>query len=174
MKIEKYENEISTAEYVREYVNVEEFLVKCSECENYDRKWSCPSFDFDSLKYWRSREMFKVFARKIIFETDEERGNWEELLWCVKKETSLELEELEKSIPGSIALSAGSCQLCGEDNCTRKNGLPCRYPDKLRYSIEALGGNVGLTISRLLGIELQWITENNMPDYFVLVLGLLY
>lgn len=80
----------------------------------------------------------------------------------------------EAEYPGSVSLSAGSCTICGENNCTKKDGAPCRFPEKMRYSIEALGGNVGLTASRLLGIDLQWITEGQVPDYFVLVGGLLY
>ena len=57
--------------------------------------------------------------------------------------------------------------------CKRTEGQPCRFPDKMRYSIESLGGNVGLTISRLMGIELEWMKEGTMPRYFVLVSGLL-
>ena len=44
----------------------------------------------------------------------------------------------------------------------------------MRYSIESLGGKVGLTASKLLGINLQWIEAGQIPDYFVLVGGLLY
>lgn len=32
---------------------------------------------------------------------------------------------------------------------------------------------MGLTISRLMGIELEWMKEGTMPRYFVLVSGLL-
>ena len=44
----------------------------------------------------------------------------------------------------------------------------------MRYSIESLGGNVGLTISKLLKLELEWIEEGKLPNYFILVSGLLY
>ena len=57
--------------------------------------------------------------------------------------------------------------------CTRPDGQPCRYPDTMRYSIEALGGNVGLTVQKLLGIQLEWMEEGKLPSYFVLVGGLL-
>ena len=77
------------------------------------------------------------------------------------------LFEEEEKHPGSKSLSAGSSHICGEDNCSKPLGQPCRFPDKMRYSVESLGGNVGLTASKLLGIQLQWID-------FVLVGGLLY
>ena len=78
---------------------------------------------------------------------------------------------LEQSLPGSFSLSAGECEEC--EHCTRPEGKPCRKPDKLRYSIESLGGNVGKTISRLCGIEIEWIEEGKIPEHFVLVGGLL-
>lgn len=43
----------------------------------------------------------------------------------------------------------------------------------MRHSIESLGGNVGLTCSRLMKIELMWMEEGKLPPYFVLVCGLL-
>lgn len=42
----------------------------------------------------------------------------------------------------------------------------------MRYSIESIGGNVGLTVSKLMGIELEWVQEGKLPSYFVLVGGL--
>ena len=82
-------------------------------------------------------------------------------------------EELEERYPGSVSLSAGCCSLCRPEGCGRASGLACRYPQKMRYSIESLGGNVGLTVSKLMGIELEWVTEGRLPSYFVLVGGLL-
>ena len=63
--------------------------------------------------------------------------------------------------------------LCGRDGCTRQKGLPCVRPESMRYSIESLGGNVGLTITRYLHQELLWMEEGKLPDYFILVAGLL-
>ena len=42
-----------------------------------------------------------------------------------------------------------------------------------RCSIEAIGGDVGKTISRLMGIELEWMKEGILPEKFVLVCRLL-
>ena len=82
------------------------------------------------------------------------------------------LMEEEKKHPGSISLSAGSCQLC-KNGCAKPLGQPCRFPDQMRYSIESLGGNVGLTIEKLMGIQLEWMEEGKLPHHFVLVCGLL-
>lgn len=174
MKIETYEKTITVEDYIEGYVCVEEFLGYCKACENYNRKWSCPSYDFDPVEdYWRKFNHLLVVGKKMILD-EEEKENWQALMAEVKAELTEELYQREEDYPNSQSLSAGSCQICGEDNCTRKNGEPCRFPDKMRYSIESVGGNVGLTCSKLLGIRLQWMEEGQIPDYFVLVGGLLY
>ena len=74
----------------------------------------------------------------------------------------------------SVSLSAGSCTICGVGNCTRPSGAPCRHAGKIRYSIESLGGNVGLTCRKLMGLQLEWIEDGKVPSYFVLCAGLLW
>lgn len=63
--------------------------------------------------------------------------------------------------------------MCKGEGCSRPLGEPCRRPGDMRYSIESIGGNVGLTVSKLMGIELEWVQEGKLPSYFVLVGGLL-
>lgn len=176
MRIEPYTNTIDVEDYIRDYVNVEEFLEYCKECRSYDKKWSCPSFAFDPIDYWKKFEHLKVYGKKIFLKDDENvnMDNFEEYISKIKAEMMDELYEEEKKTPGSVALGAGSCAYCGEDNCQKKYNQPCKFPDKIRYSIEALGGNVGLTARKLLGINLLWCEENELPEYFVLVGGLLY
>lgn len=173
MKIKTFEKTIAVKEYVDGYVNVEEFLECCKVCDNYDQVWSCPSYDFDPVDYWKQYEYLHVVGKKMILE-EEEKDQWEHLMMQVKADLTEELFAEEERRPGSISLSAGNCKICGEGNCTRPTGQPCRYPEKMRYSVESLGGNVGLTASKLLGINLQWIEQGKIPDYFVLVGGLLY
>lgn len=43
----------------------------------------------------------------------------------------------------------------------------------MRYSIEALGGNVGKTAEKLLGVEIKWAADGKLPGYFMLVCGIL-
>ena len=48
-------------------------------------------------------------------------------------------------------------------------------PPELRTQerLSSPGGNVGLTVSKMMGIELEWVQEGKLPSYFVLVGGLL-
>ena len=170
--IEKSEKLIKVSDYLDRYVNVEEFLQYCKKCNNYEKLWSCPSYDFNPEDYWKEYDELLVVARKIIFGEGVDQDRSYEIMLEVKEDMSRELYELEKQYPGSISLSAGSCSLC-KDGCTRAVREPCRYPEMMRYSIESLGGDVGRTVSKLMGYELEWIEEGKLPSYFVLVGGLL-
>ena len=185
---ERYEAIVSVDYYLEKHVDVDAFLQACKACSNYEKVWSCPTYDFDVMEYWKKFGTLELVAIKIIFDetvagkqlTQEEQEDLtKNSIWEVKKQLAEELYEREKAVPGSISLSAGSCTLCkssddhSEDWCTRIKGKPCRFPDKMRYSIESLGGNVGTTLSELMEIELEWIQEGRLPSYFVLVSGLL-
>ena len=171
--LKRFQKKVSVEEYIKGYVNVAEFLEYCRQCPNYDKVWSCPGHDFDPEEYWRAYSSLNLLGYKINFDGTETENRCMEIMAEVKRNLAEELFEMEKAYPGSESLSAGSCSTCGKDGCTRPSGKPCRYPDKMRYSIEALGGNVGKTVHDLLGIELEWIEEGKAPSYFVLAGGLL-
>ncbi len=195
IRTEHFEHTVSVEEYMEKCVDVEEFLRYCKECRNYGNVWSCPPYDFDPEDYWKKYSTFRIVGVKIYLPeellpgtyTEEEREEiFERILYPKKEELNQELFALEKDYPGSVSLSGGSCRLCigengeggcdgktGEGGCARKDGAPCRYPEQMRYSIESLGGNVGLTVTRYLHQELQWIEEGKLPEYFMLVGGLL-
>lgn len=178
---ETFETSISVDEYLQNYVDVETFLAACRQCPNYNHVWSCPPYSFDVMDYWKKYQILQLTAVKIIFDQDMLMHTYtqEELDKILKSSISFEKQKLsemlfdrERMYPGSISLSAGSCSCCSSE-CTRTSGQACRYPYKLRYSIESLGGNVGLTIERLMKLRLEWIEEGHLPSYFVLVCGLL-
>ncbi|MBR5229819.1 MAG: DUF2284 domain-containing protein [Firmicutes bacterium] len=171
--LEKFEKEIEIPLYITHYVNVEEFLRFCKACPNYDKLWSCPSYDFNPEEYWKKFSTLLVFGYKINFVPGITEKRSMEIMSEVKNKIAEELFAMEENFPGSISLSAGSCSICGPDGCSRSSGKACIFPEKMRYSIESLGGNVGKTVSKLLGIELEWIEEGKVPSYFVLVGGLL-
>lgn len=179
-EIEKLEAETDIPSYLKEYVDIPTFLECCKACPNYGKIWSCPPYDFDVEAYWKRFGRLKIFGTRLIFQKeDTERTYTKEELDVILKETleiekrrlSGEMERREREIPGSEALSAGSCICC--ESCTRPEGKACRCPEKMRYSIESLGGNVGKTASRLLGAEIEWMEENRLPRCFTLINGLL-
>lgn len=181
-KTEKYEAIVPVEEYMEKCVDVPTFLEFCKKCDNYERIWSCPSFDFDSEDYWKKYQTFQIVGVKIYvpeellrqsFEEEERNALLKSIILPYKKELDDHLWMKEQQISGTTALSAGSCQNCPPGECTRLDGKPCRHPGRMRYSIESLGGNVGLTVTKYLNQELLWIKEGKLPEYFILVGGLL-
>ena len=52
-------------------------------------------------------------------------------------------------------------------------GEPCRMPGRMRYSLEALGGDCGGALERYFGETLQWAKGNKLPEQLLLLGGLL-
>lgn len=172
---------MSVPEYLENYVDIPVFLKACQACPNYGKIWSCPPYGFDVLQHWKKYKTLYLLASKIVFDkdalskvytTEEITSITDSILPREKQVLSEKLFEMEKQNPGSISLSAGSCNTC-KNGCTRSQGKPCVNPDQMRYSLESLGANVGLTIEKLMGIKLEWMEENRLPHHFVLVSGLL-
>lgn len=179
---ESFTTSITVKDYMAHYVDIPTFLEYCKACPNYGRLWSCPPYDFDVTAYWRKFQTLDLLAVKINFDSayaghsfapEELNHIMEQSMKIEKERLSEALLKMEKKYTHAVSLSAGACTRC-QGTCTRPGQQPCRYPEQLRYSIESLGGNVGLTLSRCMGIELEWIEEGKLPSYFVLVSGLLH
>ena len=97
----------------------------------------------------------------------------QDTLYRERAEMQRELFAQETDNPGSFALLPGSCHRCGDGNCSRREGLPCRDPRHLRHSLESLGGDVGRTAGELLGTPLLWVNGGRLPEYLTLVAALL-
>lgn len=69
-KTETYTAVVPVEDYIEGYVDVDTFLECCRACPNYDTVWSCPSYDFDVLSYWRKYKTLELTAVKIIFDED--------------------------------------------------------------------------------------------------------
>lgn len=179
-KIESHVVMTTTQDYIENYVDVPKFLGYCKKCDSYGKNWSCPEFNFDAKELWKKYKYVYIIGTKVIFDKDiidkiEDKESvkklMEDALWKEKKVLMEKLWKLEEDYPGAISLSAGSCKLC--KTCQRQIDKHCIHPDKMRYSIESIGGDVGKTLSKLLGIELQWAKDGKLPEYYTLVSGLL-
>lgn len=173
---------LSTREYVEKYVDREATMKACVDCPNYDNNWACPSFNDNPYRYWQEYDNIMLILTKINFtnEAQQKKHSLEELgriidntLFMEKTKLVPELEEEEKKVDG-IYLSAGFCTNCSE--CTRINNVPCKYPDRCRYSIESLGGLVGDTLSGVFDENIKWIDmdEGKLPENLSLLMAVLY
>lgn len=179
--IQNYIANIPVTQYIAQYRNASKFIEFCKQCPKYSNSWACPPFLFDSDKYPSSYNIAYLLGTKItlpksfhssMFGSDELIKQTEEIIRIVRLELDQQLLSAEQQIKNSKAFFAGSCLFCFNKECTRVLGEPCRYPEKIRPSLESLGFDIGKTTEELLGIELQWNTINHQPEYITLVSGL--
>jgi len=171
---------IKVDEYIRDFMDKEKFLGYCKQCKNYNNRWSCPEYDFDTYEYLRRYNTLGIIGEMIIYDKDlvkdgysdeELKKIFEESFFKERKALDEELIEREKILTGT-ALFAGSCIKCKE--CQRAIGKECLYPEDIRYSLESLGGDVTRTSEELLGIKMKWAKAGELPEYHTLVAGFLF
>lgn len=163
-------------EFRRNLVNVPRFSGYCQDCPNFGQTWSCPPFDFDPMELWERYEGLLLFVYKVTFPKErlfpgERRAFERDELPRIKAAMARELLSLEAANPGSLALFGGRCTWCPV--CARVEGKPCRMPDRMRYSIEALGGDCGGALERYFGETLQWAQGNRLPEQLLFLGGVL-
>lgn len=168
--VEQAEAIVGVEEYLTDFVDVEKFLGFCKECSNYEINWGCPPFDFDVEKFWGKYKTLHLYARFLISK-DKDGKALIEGLFAEKEKFAIELLAKEKAVSGSMALSCGSCKVC--EICNRIEGKPCLHPEYMRYSIEALGGDVAKTAERLFGKPILWVKDGIAPEYLMLIGGVL-
>ena len=168
--LERAEAVVSVQEFVKACIDIPKFLECCKLCPNYTKRWSCPPFDFDPMEIWNKYQTLHLHAL-ILKPTGCDSKTLMAGFWKEKPDFDRWLLALEQQAPGSFALSGGTCSFCGE--CRKALGKPCCHPDWLRYSIEALGGDVGKTMELYFGKPILWAQEDQTPDYLMLVGGLL-
>ncbi len=167
---------VPMGEFMRDLVDVPRFLGYCRNCPNFGRYWSCPPFDLDPVEIWGRYGQLLLYARKVIFIRDRlfpgERRTFErEELPKIKGAMARELLALEAKTPGSLALFPGRCDGCSV--CARTEGKPCRMPDRMRWSIEALGGDCGGALEKFFKETLRWASEDRLPEQMIFLGGLL-
>jgi predicted metal-binding protein len=147
----------------------------CKACPIYGLNWSCPPFNFDVDEFLRQFNYAYLFGVKMIHDeatvasmnTEEKAVKY--AMWLMGKVNLKLLEilhDLERQYPGSRGASGGECKIC--PSCARREGAPCRFPEKMRNSIESLGFNVSMIAEELLGLKLLWF-KGSLPPYQVLV-----
>ncbi len=185
--IEDLEYQVLTAEadmadFIEHCVDVDRFLKCCSDCPHFGKTWSCPPYDFNPMDYWKPFRTFYLYAIKTTtpshlleqsFELDELMELGSELTLSATKGMGVFLEAEQKKYPGSKIIGGGRCMLCREVGCARQNNEPCRFPDKMSYSIESLGGNVEETLKRYLNEQIYWGKDGHLAPYYIRIGGLL-
>lgn len=161
--------------YNREFRDAERFLECCRNCGNYGKNWACPPHVFDVERYVTAYRNASLIAVRIT-PRRKDLGIEEasELLRRERHKLEQRLLRLERETGGRMFGFSGRCYYCGEEECARIQGNPCRHPELVRPSLEACGYNLALTAEKLLGMEMKWGSDGRLPEYLVLVGGVFH
>lgn len=170
--IKEIQIEVAGEEYIRECVDIPRFLECCRACPGYGGRWSCPPFEQDISEIWKGVKKVVLYARLLMPDfAGQSMKVASRALAAEKKPYAEFLLRREAQNPGSSALLAGSCSIC--DECERPLGRACRFPGRMRPSLEACGGNIEKSASKYLGLPLLWAVGDKAPDHLMLVGALL-
>ena len=140
----------------------------CHGCGRYGKCWACPPYDFAEDGYLGQFTTISLLATKIT--PSEGVALTPETAERILNRERQRLERMLLGMEGNArAFFAGTCILCPPEKCTRREGLPCRHPESIRPSLEALGFDIARTASELFGIPLQWGSPGTFPAYLTLI-----
>lgn len=172
----KVKYNISPSDELVRYEDKETFQNLCEKgCPTYNKKWACPPFSPSYSKYSKNYTSALIICFYIGLG---QFGYIKNDYLKVKAANSILKSRMDKFLRslegqyGGKLLSNGSCRLCKPCSCKDKNS-GCKEPDKMRYSMEALGLNVGEISKNVLNHELFWYRKNQLPLYTSVVSCLL-
>lgn len=172
---ERYTAEVDAKAYIRDYRRADYFLELCRKCPNYGRRYGCPPFEEEPLENIKNYSIVRIIGVKIIpSDSHLPLASASALMEPVTKELNEELLEMERLLQGKAFGFVGSCPYCGGLPCARIKGEPCKHPDKVRPSLEAIGFDISKTARDLLGIDIKWSKNDYIPEFLTLVCGLFY
>lgn len=137
---------IETALFVSRYRDRARIEELCRSCPGYARTWACPPFAEDPLD---ATGRYRHASLILLTAVTDNAG-----LATMRGRLAGKLEEAERLYGGLSFRAAGGCTLCA--CCTRPSGLPCRFPERLRYSPEALGFDLCAAAEDLFGYKVRW------------------
>lgn len=167
---------IAVSDYVARFRDVDRFEGLCRGCPNYGTRWGCPPLDYGSMPPFARWTLVDIWLLKLVVKggAGATMDDLKEVLQRERRRWEPALLEREREHGGMAALFTGMCPHCGDIPCARLAGEPCRHPDRVRPSLEALGFDLGKTAAELFGLPLQWMKDGRLPDYLTLIGGVFY
>lgn len=115
-------------------------MCAADKCHMYNKNWACPPA-CGPLE--EMREKVSKYSQGILVQTIcdiEDSYDWEGIQAAAEqheKNMSAFYDALKQQYPDLMAMGAGTCTRCAR--CSYLDNEPCRFPDKLIYSMEACG-----------------------------------
>ena len=166
--------EMPMAEYIAGYRDFGRVRGYCRECSRYGNCWACPPYDFDETALPEGYAAISLLATVItpsegVTLTPETA---DPIIRRERERLDRMLMEMEQASEAAArAFFAGTCLLCPPEHCTRREGRPCRHPESIRPSLEALGFDIARTAADIFHTPLQWGRNGQPPEYLTLISG---
>ncbi len=145
-----------------------EFRKACESnaCGYYGRCHTCPP---DAGDIYDLMDSLKQYKKAIIFQTVSELEDSYDIEGMT--EASIRHNQMASKISDILTneydrsewlhLGAGGCRVC--EVCTKRENLPCRYPEKAMYSLETYG----IDVSQLAPLaNMNYINGQDTVTYF--------
>lgn len=162
--------------YGANYRDIRRFEALCAECPNYGCRWGCPPFTDEEYAVPDSYDSVDITLIKIELATHTpgDAATLRAIIDPIRAAGERRLLAEESRRAGHAALFTGQCPHCPGETCARTTGAPCRHPELVRPSLEALGFDLTRTASEIFGIDMLWCKDGYAPPYLTLIGALFY
>ena len=146
------------------YMDFEYFTNLCKDgCPHYNLSYTCPPNSPRFTDYTSNYEKSLIIAMYMNLDNGTSINDIHPYLRRVLSDL---LIPLEKEFNGLLT-DGGRCRYC--DECTYVQNLPCRFPDKIRFSMEAMGIDLDKVCKDILDHSIVWSKDNE--NNYCTVLG---
>ena len=136
---------------LKNYMDFDYFTGLCKNgCSNYNSNHTCPPNSPKFIDYTKDYEYSLIVLMYTEMNKYDSIENVHKLLRKVLSEL---LIPLEKEFNGLLT-EGGRCLYCKE--CTYIKNLPCRYPTKMRFSMESMGIDLNRVSKDILNHTIRW------------------
>ena len=151
--------------------NKELFAKMCKDgCRNFNKKHSCPPSVLDFKNYTNGYNKLLVVLLRIHLNQLGEYRQYHRLRIgnaVIKPRIEKIMRLLEDN---SKFLGTGACRLCKP--CKKALNQPCKYPSKMRFSLESLGVDCNQLTEDAFHFPLLWYKDKTAPEYTSVVCAL--
>ncbi|MEG2788620.1 MAG: DUF2284 domain-containing protein [Romboutsia sp.] len=146
------------------YMDFEYFTGLCkSGCPHYNLSYTCPPNSPTFIDYTKNHQFSLVIAMYMKIEGNDTINDIHTYLRRVLSDL---LIPLEVAVNGLLT-DGGRCRYC--EKCTYIDNLPCRFPDKIRFSMEAMGLDLDKVCKNILDHCIMWSKDSE--NSYCTVLG---
>lgn len=133
------------------YMDFNYFTGLCKDgCPHYNLSYTCPPNSPKFTDYTKNHEYSLVLA---MYMDVDDNNSIETVHPYLRKVLSDLLIPLEEIFNGLLS-DGGRCRYC--ERCTYIDNIPCRYPDKMRFSMEAMGIDLDKVCKDVLNHSILW------------------